>query len=64
MAIQYIALAQATDCLKIADKLGPASRKVYDKVREIVPLFIEDTPFYKEIATVENYLKTNPLKLK
>ncbi len=64
MAIQYIALAQATDCLKIADKLAPTSRKMYDKVREIIPLFIEDTPFYKEIAAVENYLKTNPLKLK
>ena len=64
LAIQYIALAQATDCLKIADKLSPTSHKVYDKVREIIPLFIEDTPFYKEIAEVENYLKTNPLKLK
>ena len=64
MAIQYIALAQATDCLKIADKLSPTSRKIYDKVRELVPLFIEDTPFYKDIANVENYLKTNPLKLK
>ena len=64
MAIQYIALAQATDCLKIADKLCPTSRKVYDAVRNIIPLFIEDTPFYKEIAEVENYLKNNPLKLK
>ncbi len=64
MAIQYIALAQATDCLKIADKLSPTSRKVYDKIREMVPLFIEDTPFYKEIANVENYLKTTKLNLK
>ena len=64
MAIQYIALAQATDCLKIADKLCPTSRKVYDKIREMVPLFIEDTPFYKDIANVENYLKTNKLNLK
>lgn len=64
MAIQYIALAQATDCLKIADKLSPASRKVYDKIREMVPLFIEDTPFYKDIANVENYLKTTKLNLK
>lgn len=64
MAIQYIALAQATDCLEIADKLCPTSRKVYDAVRNIIPLFIEDTPFYKEIAEVENYLKNNPLKLK
>jgi hypothetical protein len=30
----------------------------------MVPLFIEDTPFYKDIAAVENYLKTHPLKLK
>lgn len=64
MAIQYIALAQATDCLKIADKLCPTSRKTYDAVRNIIPLFIDDTPFYKEIAEVENYLKNNPLKLK
>ncbi len=64
MAIQYIALAQATDCLKIAAKLCPTSRKVYDKIREMVPLFIEDTPFYKDIANVENYLKTNKLNLK
>ena len=64
MAIQYIALAQATDCLKIADKLAPTSRKIYDQVRNMVPLFIEDTPFYKDIAAVEDYLKNNPLKLK
>lgn len=64
MAIQYIALAQATDCLKIADKLCPTSRKTYDVVRNIIPIFVDDTPFYKEIAEVENYLKNNPLKLK
>ena len=64
MAIQYIALAQATDCLKITDKLAPTSRKVYDKIREMVPLFIEDTPFYNDIANVENYLKINKLNLK
>ncbi len=64
MAIQYIALAQATDCLKIADKICPASRAAYDKVRNIIPLFKEDKPFYKEIAKVENYLRTSSLNLK
>lgn len=63
LAIQYIALAQATDCLKIMDKLAPTSREIYGKIREMVPLFVEDTPFYKEIADVENFLKTNPLTL-
>ena len=46
MAVQYIALAQATDCLKIADRLSPATRRQYDSVRALVPLFVEDAPFY------------------
>ncbi len=57
MAIQYIALAQATDCLHIADKLAPATRRQYDAIRKMVPLFVEDTPFYEDIERVENYLK-------
>ena len=63
-AIQYIALAQAVDCLGIADKLAPASRKAYDDVRAIIPVFKEDAPFYEAIAKVEDYLRNNPLNLK
>ena len=57
MAIHFIALAQATDCLKKADKLSPAARKHYDAVRAIIPVFVEDTPFYEEIEKVIDYLK-------
>ncbi|MBO4751734.1 MAG: aromatic amino acid lyase [Bacteroidales bacterium] len=57
MAIHFIALAQATDCLKKADKLCAASKKHYDAVRAIIPTFVEDTPFYEEIAEVEKYLR-------
>lgn len=57
MAIQMIALTQATDCRKIADRLCPTTRALYNRVRGMVPLFIEDTPFYKEIAAVEEMLK-------
>lgn len=64
MAIHYIALAQATDCLGIQDKLCDASRRVYDEIRKIQPVIREDTPFYKEIAQVITYLKRNPLDLK
>jgi histidine ammonia-lyase len=63
MAIHFIALAQAVDCLKIADKISPTSRRVYNDVRNIIPLFVEDKPFYKEIKGVEDYLKNNPLRL-
>ena len=64
LSIQYIALAQATDCLHIAEGLSAASRRQYDAVRKLVPVFVEDSPFYKDIAAVEQYLKNNPLKLK
>lgn len=59
MSILYIALAQATDCLQLADKLSPRTRQQYDAIRAICPKFVEDTPFYNEIAETENYLRTN-----
>ena len=64
MAIHYIALAQATDCLGIYDKLCEASRRMYDQVRTIQPHIQEDTPFYKEIGKMTDYLRTNGLRLK
>ncbi len=59
MAIHFIALAQATDCLKKADKLCAATRKHYNIVRGIIPAFVEDTPFYEEIGEVEKYLRSS-----
>ena len=61
MAIHSIALAQATDCLKMEEKLAPATRRLYREIRELVPLFIEDTPFYNDIASVERYLREKEL---
>jgi Histidine ammonia-lyase len=57
MAIHMIANIQAIDCLKIADKIAPATRRIYDQVRKIVPLFIEDTTKYEDIANIIAYLK-------
>jgi histidine ammonia-lyase len=57
LAIQYIALAQATDCLDKADRLAPATRRVYDAVRAVTPKIVDDTPFYQDIARVEQMLR-------
>jgi histidine ammonia-lyase len=62
MAVHYIALAQATDCLNLADKLSPRSREQYEAIRAICPKFIEDTPFYEEIEQTQNYLRKNIIK--
>ena len=57
MAIHYIALVQAIDWLKIQDKISPQSYEIYEQVRALVPLFVEDTTKYKEIASIIEYLK-------
>lgn len=57
MSILFIALAQAVDCLSVYNRLAPASRKIYDDIRAIMPAVVEDKPFYKEIEKVRKYLK-------
>ncbi len=63
LAIQYIALAQATDILNIKEKISDVSRKVYGQIRAIQPFILEDTPFYRQIGNVIEYLKSSPLSL-
>ena len=57
MAIHLMALAQAVDCLKIADELAPATRALYDRVRAEVPTFVEDSPKYREIERLIAMIK-------
>ena len=63
MAIHLMALAQAVDCLGIADKLAPATKKLYDEVRALVPVFKDDTPKYNEIKALQKLLATGPIEL-
>lgn len=63
MAIHLMALAQAVDCLGIADKLAPATKKLYDEVRALVPVFKDDTPKYNEIKALQELLATGPIEL-
>ena len=57
MAIQYMALAQAVDCLGIKESLAPATRNLYDRVRAVVETIVEDRTFYEDIEKVENLLR-------
>jgi len=59
MAIHTMAIVQAVDFLKIKEKLSPKSVETYNAIRSIVPVFVDDTPKYKEIANIISYLKEN-----
>jgi histidine ammonia-lyase len=62
-AIEMISLIQAIDCLKISDKLSSVTSKIYNELRQIVPVFIEDSPKYKDIAKVTSYLFETKIEL-
>lgn len=61
MAIHFIGIVQAVDCLRIQDKLSDKGRQMYDEIRNIVPTFIEDTPKYQEVADVIDFLKNKKI---
>ena len=57
LAIHFMTIIQAVDCLKIQDKLAPSTRRVYNELRDIVPVFVEDSIKYKDIKNIISYLK-------
>jgi histidine ammonia-lyase len=63
MSIHAIALAQAVDYLKIENKLSATTRKFYTDIRQIIPVFVQDKPKYKEIDNIMSYLKNESLTI-
>ena len=59
VAIEMMAIAQAIDCLKIRDQLSPKSQEMYRQIRELSPVFVEDTPKYTEIQRITEFLLGN-----
>ena len=63
IAIHIIAILQAVDYLKSADKLSPQTKTEFEKLRKIVPMFIEDDIRYPDIQNMKDYIFNNPLEL-
>ena len=63
MSIHFMALVQAVDCLKIQDKLSTKTRAVYEEIRAFFPAFANDTPKYREIEQMKNYLMNKKLNI-
>lgn len=57
LAIELITIIQAIEFVKCQDKLSTASKKMYDDLREIVPVFTEDMVMYPYVQKVKEFLK-------
>ena len=59
MAVHFMAICQAVDYLDISGELCNESREIFNSIRKFFPKFIEDTPKYKDIELIINFLKEN-----
>jgi len=56
LAIQVMTMLQAVDYLNCQDRLSSFSQRIYREVRAIFPKFIEDSPRYKDLQKIKEYL--------
>ena len=59
LSVLYLAMAQAVDCLGIAEQLAPATKAQYEAVRALSATIVEDRPLHEELAKIEGFLKGN-----
>jgi histidine ammonia-lyase len=57
LAVEFLSIVQAVDFLGIQDKLAAPTQDIYKQIREIVPVFTEDSPLYTEIANIKSFLE-------
>jgi len=55
-AIELITVVQAIEYLGLQDKVSSKTKKVYDEIRKIVPVFKEDVVMYPYINAVKQYI--------
>jgi histidine ammonia-lyase len=59
LSIHFITILQSIDYLGIYNQLSPIGKKIYLMLREVVPVFYEDTSKYNEIKSMKNLLMKN-----
>lgn len=63
LSIEYLAIIQAIDYLSFEDKLASRTNQIYRELRNIVPVFIEDTPRYTDLEKIKEYLLASTPKI-
>jgi len=56
IAIELITIIQAIEYLNVQDKVSSKTKKMYDAIREIVPVFTEDVVMYPYVNKVKEFI--------
>ena len=59
LSIELITIVQAIDYLKQKEAVSSVTKKMYDDVRKIIPIFKEDQVMYPFVQKVKDYLINN-----
>lgn len=62
LSIQLVSIVQAVESLSAQDKLSPAHRAVFDRIRAIVPLFREDLYLAPYLEAVKQHIRQHDAK--
>lgn len=61
LAVEMVSIIQAVDFLEKENGLSVQGKKVYGKMRETVPVFVNDYPIYQDLEKVKKFLMKNSL---
>lgn len=56
VAIEMITIVQAIEYLKVQDKVSSKTKKMYDEIRNLVPIFTEDVIMYPYVNDVKAFI--------
>lgn len=57
LAIQMMTILQAVDYLGCTPKMASATKHMYQQIRAIFPLFVDDQPRYKDLEKVKRFFE-------
>jgi histidine ammonia-lyase len=63
ISIHLIAIIQAVDYLNFGEKLSSKTKIVFNKLRKVVPKFVEDDMRYPDIQNMKEYIFNHPIDL-
>ena len=59
LAIELITIVQAIEYLQVQDKISSKTKKMYDEIRNLVPIFTKDVIMYPYVNLVKDFIINN-----